>query len=106
MTLVQCRQRFREENLTKELVLGVLQRMLSSINHDTHIETETSKILANDVFWLQMRYGFPFLGASTWTELLKTHRPPQCFRSDLPQESRTRIHDRTLHECKHCRDFS
>jgi hypothetical protein len=104
MTLVQCRQRFREGNLTKELVFGVLQRILPSLDYDTHIETETCNVLASDIFWLQMSYGFSVLSVSAWTELLKSHRPPQCFRSDLPQESRTRINQRTIRECEHCWD--
>ena len=98
------RRRFLQGEITKKHLLDVLGHVVNIVDATSVLEMESRLIVAQDVFLLQLGYGFSAMSSSAWGEFLHNNQAPQQFRSDLPPESRTRILDRVLRECEHCRD--
>ncbi len=101
---IEYREFYRAGRITADNLKRALARVGPRSEQDRAITVGSRKITAEEVWQLHLVYGFEALEPALLEWELSGVGATKRFRQDLPDESAQRIIERTIRECRHCRD--
>lgn len=99
----EYRQLFHQGRITRKAVERALQRVGPPLPSPATIQIGGRTIHAREIWWIHAIYGIEALNPALLTWTLESEGGTTRFRSDLPEDSRQTIIDRTIRECETCR---
>ena len=99
----EYRQFFHQGRITLSAVEQALRRVGPTMPSRATIRVGARTIHVQDVWRIHAAYGIEILPTVLLTWTLELEGLTTRFRSDLPEDSRTSIIDRTIRECEKCR---
>jgi len=100
----EYRQFYRDGRITPQSLDRALARVGPRPERHDSLQKGKRQVTAQDVWQVHLLFGLepldPSLFEWAWTEDGASKR----FRPDLPEETRKRIIERTIHECEQCRN--
>ena len=101
----EYRQFYRNGRITPEGLNRAFARVGPGQDTQSFLQIGNRQITAPDIWKLNILFGFEELHPSLLEWELSGGRGTKRFRQDLPEESRTRIIERTIEECELCREY-
>ncbi len=99
----EYRQFFHQGRITLSAIDQALRRVGPPLPSRTTMQVGDRRIHVQDVWRIHAVYGIEILSTVLLTWTLELEGLNTRFRSDLPEDSRTSIIDRTIRECEKCR---
>lgn len=99
----EYRQFFHQGRITLSAIDQALRRVGPPLPSRTTMQVGDRRIHVQDVWRIHAVYGIEILPIVLLTWTLELEGLNTRFRSDLPEDSRTSIIDRTIRECEKCR---
>ncbi|MEO7863732.1 MAG: putative inorganic carbon transporter subunit DabA, partial [Nitrospirales bacterium] len=99
----EYRQFFHQGRITLSAIDQALRRVGPPLPSRTTMQVSDRRIHVQDVWRIHAVYGIEILPTVLLTWTLELENLNTRFRSDLPEDSRTSIIDRTIRECEKCR---
>ncbi len=99
----EYRRLYRDGRITPESLKHVFEGMAAKAQADDSITIGDRLVTSQDVWRIHLEYGIQPLETSLFDWELKIGAIKR-FRLDLPEAARSRIVERTIKECEHCRD--
>ncbi len=103
LSVEEYRQFFYQGRITLPALERALRRVGPSLPSRDTIRVGARTIHVQDVWRIHAVYGIEILPAVLMTWTLELEGLTTRFRSDLPEDSRSSIIDRTIRECEKCR---
>ncbi len=103
LSLEEYRRLFHEGRITSDAIERALQRVGPLLPTQTSLQIGGRAIHVRDIWRIHALYGIESLNPVLLTWTIELEDATTRFRSDLPDDCRKSIIDRTIRECEKCR---